>query len=168
MKIAWGAAGLCPARTIAGGFGDPLRVPINEGARRAQRGGRATVAAPVPAFDARESAGARGTGIARSRLMQTRSRRFTCMTVTVLLAAALTGCGPALIGAGADMAASGASGGTTRVASGSRPSNGDAAVVAAGVALMAAGYKLTPPDQRAPNASPMVVTPAHRPPPGRP
>jgi exoribonuclease R len=26
--LAWGAAGLCPARTIAGGFGDPLRVPI--------------------------------------------------------------------------------------------------------------------------------------------
>jgi len=86
---------------------------------------------------------------------------------TLALAVALLagGCGPQLVGLGAEMAAGGASRGTERVAAGSNPGVGAAAVVAAGVGVMAAGYALTPNDQRqAPGPPPGVYTPLRRPP----
>ena len=91
------------------------------------------------------------------------------MTAIALATAALlgSGCGPTLVGVGAEMAADGASRGTERVASGGSAASG-AAMAAAGVAVMAAGYKLTPRDQRTPNAAqPAPFTPTHRQPPRR-
>jgi hypothetical protein len=82
---------------------------------------------------------------------------------TLALAVALLagGCGPQLVGLGAEMAAGGASRGTERVAAGSNPGAG----AGDGVDVMAAGYALTPNDQRqAPGPPPGVYTPLRRPP----
>jgi hypothetical protein len=97
--------------------------------------------------------------------MGTRRRVFNRLAVAVMAVAGAAGCGSTMMAAGADVAASGASRGTERVASGNGPSTGDAVVIGAGVALMVAGYQLTPPDRRAPNAAaPSGYTPQHRPP----
>jgi hypothetical protein len=91
--------------------------------------------------------------------------RVRLKTLTLAIALLAGGCGPQLVGLGAEMAAGGASRGTERVAAGNNPGAGATAAVAAGVGVMAAGYALTPNDQRqAPAPPPGVHTPLSRPP----
>jgi hypothetical protein len=84
-------------------------------------------------------------------------------TGVLVLALLGVGCGPALVSAGADMAAGGASSGTERVAAGGGPGATAAAGVVVGVAAMAGGYMLTKHNQRRPPAPPSgVPAPTHR------
>jgi hypothetical protein len=87
-----------------------------------------------------------GKNFAARARMNNRRRAFAVVALGGGLL--LGGCGTALVQVGADVAAGGMKGGTHSVASGQNVSAGDGAALAAGVALMAAGYKLTPPDQR--------------------
>ena len=97
-----------------------------------------------------------------------RNRTWVLFLTGGALALFALGCGPALIGLGADVAADGASRGTTSVAAGGSPGVNAVTTTAVGVAVMAAGYKLTPPDQRTPNAAgPIMYTPSYRHPSGR-
>lgn len=87
-----------------------------------------------------------------------RGWRGATVSLALLAAGSTAGCGQLFVAAGADIAAGGMKSGTQSVARGTSPSAGDAAGLAIGIGLMAAGYQLTEPDQRQQGAALMPAS----------